>query len=117
MSNSKPLTSEELLSFKNRFNFEILTNENGEEFICWERKSSGKGCYMRLKKANKIVISDRNRKYTISSKAIKLWLEKYKGEYDLFDIQQAIITQEILFKQEDFVDSYLKNPNVKIKTI
>lgn len=116
MYNSKPLNNEELKSFKERFTFSLLNNENNELFILWERKNSGKGCYTKLNNNTKIVLSNRNRKYTISSKAIKLWIHKYFNE-NLFDIQQAILVRDILSQNEEFIDSYLDNPNITIKLI
>jgi hypothetical protein len=119
MYNSKPLTKEELKDFKSRFTFEILTDSNNYPYIMWERKNSGKGCCVKLTNSTKIVLSNRNRKYTISSKAIALWLKKYKDstDYTLFDVQQALLAKAILFMDDDFIDKYMSNPNISIKII
>lgn len=116
MYNSRPLTNDELANFKDRFEFKLLKDNDGI-FILWERKKSGKGCYVRLNNKTKIVLSDTKRKYTISNKAIDLWINKYNLSRNLFDIQQALLVQNILSRTESFIDNYLDNPNITIKII
>lgn len=106
--NLKMLTKDELDYINNNYSFELVGDYIIAKFNSYNRKI--------LHSINEdFTLNTKARKITITAHAIKLWIEHFKDNYSLIDVQNAINTLIITYQNpSDFeVGNQLNGKNIK----
>lgn len=114
--NLRALTDEELEYVNQEYIFDLIKDSTGKQQIIVSTRS-----YPNRKTLhdvnNKFIISTKQRKVTISKEAIQLWINEYRPEYSLIEVQNAISTLIVTYQGlgKKVIDEQLERKSSRIE--
>lgn len=115
--NLKALTDEELAYLQKTYKFELMG-----DYIAVSCSTATGATYNRKTLhivSEPFTLSTKVRKITITTQAINLWIDKYKDNYSLMEVQNAINLLIITYQDvtEQNIETQLKRGQAKIETL